>query len=80
MKKNDDNIIAFVKNKNIKITSLKDALNEVVIYDVSGKMIYNKKKIGNTELQISNLQSEDQILFLKVTLENGHVTTKKVSF
>ncbi|WP_316633120.1 T9SS sorting signal type C domain-containing protein [uncultured Flavobacterium sp.] len=78
--KNEDNIIAFVKNKNIKITSFKDALNEVVIYDISGKIIYDKKKIGNTELQISNLPSEDQILFLKVILENGYSTSRKIVF
>jgi len=78
--KNEDNVIAFVKNKNIKVSSLKDAINEVVIYDVSGKMLYDKKKIGNTELQITNLQSGNQVLFVKVILENGYVSTKKVVF
>ncbi|PIF31871.1 hypothetical protein CLU81_2379 [Flavobacterium sp. 9] len=78
--KNEDNIIAFVKNKNIKVSSLKDAINEVFIYDVSGKMLYEKKKIGNTELQITNLQSGNQVLFVKVILESGYISTKKVVF
>jgi hypothetical protein len=78
--KEENNIIAYVKNKVIKITSYKETLNEVVIYDVSGKMLYDKKKIGNTELQIPNLQLENQVLFVKVTLENGHISTKKIVF
>ncbi|WP_337967744.1 T9SS sorting signal type C domain-containing protein [uncultured Flavobacterium sp.] len=78
--KNEDNVIAFVKNKSIKVSSLKDAINEVFIYDVSGKMLYEKKKIGNTELQITNLQSGNQVLFVKVILENGYISTKKVVF
>ncbi|SNS03023.1 T9SS sorting signal type C domain-containing protein, partial [Flavobacterium sp. ov086] len=78
--KEESNIIAFVKNKIIKITSDKEPISEVVIYDVSGKMLYDKKKIGDTELQIPNLQSGNQVLFVKVILENDHISTKKIVF
>ena len=78
--KEESNIIAFVKNKIIKITSYKEPISEVVIYDVSGKMLYDKKKIGDTELQIPNLQSGNQVLFVKVILENDHISTKKIVF
>lgn len=75
-----NNLFVSVKNKNIKVNSTHDFIKEVSIFDISGKLIYNNRKIENTELQISNLQSGDQVLIVKVTLENGKTTTRKITF
>jgi hypothetical protein len=69
-----------VKDKIIKVTSSKEALREVVLFDVSGKMIYHKNKITNTELVISNLQSGNQVLLFKIVLDNGYSTSGKIIF
>jgi len=42
-------------------------------------LLYNKEKIDNTELQISNLQA-NQVLLIKTILDNGNVTTTKMIF
>ncbi|MCD0470042.1 T9SS sorting signal type C domain-containing protein [Flavobacterium sp. JAS] len=76
----DNNVFVSVKDKNIKITSTIGALEEVLIYDISGKMLYDKKKIGNTELQILDLQLSNQILLVKIILENGYITSRKIVF
>ncbi|MFC6264132.1 T9SS sorting signal type C domain-containing protein [Flavobacterium panici] len=76
----ENNLFVSVKNKNIKVNSTHDYIKEVSIFDISGKLIYNNKKIENTELQIPNLQSGDQVLIVKVTLENGKTTTRKITF
>jgi hypothetical protein len=73
-------IFTSVKDKIIKLTSTKEAIAQVEIYDASGKLLYDKKKIGTTDLQIQNLQSGNQVLFIKVTLENGNITTRKIIF
>jgi len=75
-----ETIFVSVKDKNIKVTSSKEALKEVVVFDILGKMLYHKNKIANTELQISNLQSASQILLVKVILENGNSTSRKIVF
>ncbi|WP_369814800.1 T9SS sorting signal type C domain-containing protein [Flavobacterium sp. Root186] len=36
--------------------------------------------MGTTELSISNLQAADQVLLVKVTLENKAEVTKKIIF
>ncbi|MDR6762802.1 hypothetical protein J2Y38_003020 [Flavobacterium sp. 2755] len=76
----EQNLFVSVKNKNIKVNSTHDFIKEVSIFDISGKLIYNNKKIENTELQIPNLQSGDQVLIVKVTFENGKTATRKITF
>ncbi|TDW50396.1 putative secreted protein (Por secretion system target), partial [Flavobacterium sp. 270] len=73
-------VLVSVKDKAIKVTTSKETIKEVTIFDITGKLLYDKTKIGSTELQISNLQSSNQILLVKVTLENDFITTKKVIF
>ncbi|WP_456315061.1 DUF7507 domain-containing protein [Pseudomonas shirazensis] len=73
-------LLVSVKQKTIKITSSIENIQEVTIYDVAGKMLYNKNKAATTELQIQNLPSANQVLLVKITLENNFTTTKKIIF
>ncbi|SNS03165.1 T9SS sorting signal type C domain-containing protein, partial [Flavobacterium sp. ov086] len=73
-------VFVSTKEKTIKVTSTKETIKEVTIYDINGQLLYNKKKVGLAELQIPNLQSSNQVLLVKVTLENDFTTTKKVIF
>ncbi|KRD11571.1 hypothetical protein ASE21_07635 [Flavobacterium sp. Root901] len=75
-----NNVLISVKNKNIKVYSENDFIKEVSIFDISGKLIYKNNEIQNTELQIPNLQSGNQVLIVKVTLENEKITTRKITF
>ncbi|RUT69733.1 hypothetical protein D0817_14010 [Flavobacterium cupreum] len=76
----EKNLIVSVKSKVIKVTSTTENIKEVTIFDISGKVLYNKKKVDATELQISNLQSGNQVLLAKVILDNDHVESKKIIF
>ncbi|WP_158598147.1 MULTISPECIES: T9SS sorting signal type C domain-containing protein [unclassified Flavobacterium] len=76
----ENDLLVSVKEKVIKVTSTKENIKEVAIYDITGKLLYNKNKIGATELQIQNLQSSTQVLLLKVTLENDFTVTEKIIF
>ncbi|MEN2401319.1 T9SS sorting signal type C domain-containing protein, partial [Flavobacterium sp. MC2016-06] len=75
-------VIVSVKNKIIKLSSNSNTenLNEVVIFDVSGKVLYDKKQIGSNQLEISNLKSGEQVLIVKTILDNGYTTTNKIIF
>ncbi|SFD33960.1 T9SS sorting signal type C domain-containing protein, partial [Flavobacterium phragmitis] len=78
-----DNIISVsVKDKNIKLQSFSEIVNleETSVYDVGGKLLYNKKGIDNKEWLINNLRSGPQVLLVKITLENGQTITKKVIY
>ena len=76
----DNGLLVSVKDKAIKVTSAKEAIKEVTIFDINGKLLYDKKKVSSSELLISSLQAANQVLLVKVILENGFTTTKKVVF
>jgi uncharacterized repeat protein (TIGR01451 family) len=76
----DKSVLVSVKNKVIKVNSTQESIKEVTVYDISGKVLYNKKKVGSTEFQIPNLQSSNQVLVVKVILDNDYSTTEKVIF
>jgi hypothetical protein len=76
----ENSVLVSVKDKLIKVTSVKETISEVKIYDISGSLLYHKKKVGSNELQIQNLPSANQVLLVKVILENGYSTTKKIIF
>jgi hypothetical protein len=76
----EQTLLVSVKEKIIKVTSTKENMSEVSVFDVTGKLLYNKKKIDATKLQISNLQSVSQVLLVKITLENQYTSTTKIVF
>ncbi|PWB20054.1 T9SS sorting signal type C domain-containing protein [Flavobacterium sp. HTF] len=76
----ENGILVSVKNKVIRVNSAKETIKDVTIFDVSGKLLYNKNKIGTTDFQISNLQAGNQVLLVKVTLDNNYSVTKKIIF
>ncbi|MEN2402063.1 T9SS sorting signal type C domain-containing protein [Flavobacterium sp. MC2016-06] len=76
----ESTILVSVKDKVIKLTSSKESIKGVVIYDINGKLLYDNKKIDSTEFQLSNLQSSNQVLLVTVTLDNDFTTTKKIIF
>nr|WP_294785029.1 T9SS sorting signal type C domain-containing protein [uncultured Flavobacterium sp.] len=76
----ENSVLVSVKNREVKITSSNESIKEVNIFDIGAQLIYTKNNVNSTELQISNLQSSDQALLVKITLENGYTFTKKIIF
>jgi hypothetical protein len=76
------NISVSVKDKNIKLQSFSDSenLEGVSVYDVGGKLLYDKKGIDNKEWLITNLRSGPQVLLLQITLDNGKTVARKVIY
>ncbi|WP_310377733.1 T9SS sorting signal type C domain-containing protein, partial [Flavobacterium sp.] len=74
----ENQVLVSNKNKQIKITSLVELMDKVLVYDLLGRPLYQKDKVNNTELSLPNLGS-NQTLLLKITLQNGKTVSKKVS-
>ncbi len=73
-------VVISVKEKIIKVISTKVNISEVSIFDITGKLLYEKNNVGTTELEISILKSVNEVLIVKTTLENDYTTTTKVIF
>lgn len=75
-----DAVLVGVQNKTITINSTKENIDTVYIYDISGKLLFNKKKVGDTQLTIGSLGINNQVIFIKVILENEAINTVKSMF
>ena len=73
-------ILVSVNKQSIFFDSTENDIKNIMIFDISGKQIYHKKDIKSSKFAIQNFPSKNQILILKITLENGNVKTFKVVF
>ncbi|MFD1601431.1 T9SS sorting signal type C domain-containing protein [Flavobacterium artemisiae] len=80
--KTGNNVYVSVKDNTITVSSetLNENLRDIMVYDVSGKLLFTKKAIGETQFSIENFQVANQVLILKIILENGSIKTTKVIF
>jgi hypothetical protein len=67
-------------NKQIKINSFAETIDNVVIYDLLGRQIFQKTNVNNNELSIANLISSHQTLVVKTLLQNGNSFTDKIIY
>ncbi|WP_051886215.1 T9SS sorting signal type C domain-containing protein, partial [Flavobacterium hydatis] len=75
-----DVVTIALENKEIQINISNQIIDEVYVYDASGKLLYQKEKIGNSKWRIANLKLSNQVLIVKVVLDSKHIETKKVIY
>jgi hypothetical protein len=76
----ENNVSVNVFNKVLNIDSSQANINQVFVYDVSGNLIFKKDAVSDSKLIINNLRSGNQVLVVKVVLDNNKVETKKVVY
>lgn len=76
----NEEIFVSVKNKIIRIKSIIKELQNVFVFDIDGKLLYENKKLAGKEFVISDLKSSNQVLLVKIILKNKHSITKKILF
>lgn len=74
----ENGLVVSVKDKVIKVESSKEDIKQISVYDITGKLIYDKTKVNQTEFEIANLRATNQVLIVKIILENGHTDSKKI--
>ncbi|WP_291147833.1 T9SS sorting signal type C domain-containing protein [Flavobacterium sp. UBA7680] len=73
-------ILVSSKDKIINIKSKNQKLKNVLLYDITGKLLFEKRNLDDFELVISNLRIVHQIMLVKVILEDDFSKTKKIIF
>lgn len=76
----DNKFIVSVKERQLKVNSYEDLIDEVWVYDLLGRQIFTKEKVNSNEFVISNLVSAKQTLIVKVLLQNGQTYSNKVVY
>lgn len=74
-----NNLIAFVRNKELMLDAGSDLMSDVKVYDVRGSLVFEAKP--ETSNYNANLPVQGkQILLVQVTFQNGSTAVKKVAY
>jgi len=74
-----NSIIAYKDNTNLVINSGKEIMKSVTVFDIRGRVISETKNINSGNASVS-LATANQVLIVKVTLDNNSTITKKVIY
>ncbi len=72
-----NNIIVYKQNQDIVIDSGNVDIKNITIYDLRGRLLYEKKNVYEKNIRI-NLETANQVLVVKVLTQDGLITTKKI--
>ncbi|WP_396171687.1 T9SS sorting signal type C domain-containing protein [Flavobacterium sp.] len=76
----DKNLVLVYKNKgSIHIKSAGSAIANVKLYDISGRLIFEKSNVKANETRIESAKFAKQILIVKITLDDKKLINKKVA-
>ncbi len=74
------NQVIIFTNNYLNVKSTGESIKEIVVYDILGKTLVDRKKEDLNEIILSELKSTAGMLIVKVKLENDVVITKKVIY
>lgn len=75
----NDSVIVTTGNE-LTISSLKESIKEVIVYDVLGRLINRKSNINALNVTLSGLNKMNNALIIYVTLDNGNQVVKKIIY
>lgn len=78
--KDKESIIVFNQNRQLQVNSTKEFIDEIAIYDLAGRKIYEKNNINEIDFSLLNLVSNHQPLLINIVLQNGHSVVRKVVY
>jgi hypothetical protein len=73
-------VVVSVKDHQIKINSFDETIGMVMVYDLTGRLLYEKEHVNKNEFVIHNLKSSDQFLIVLTQLLNGKWITQEIVF
>jgi phosphodiesterase/alkaline phosphatase D-like protein len=76
----DNTVYVISDNGNIAVRSLGNAIEKIDIFDLSGRLVFTKSEINNTNFEINKLTLANQVLLVKVTTNDKKTQIKKIIF
>ncbi len=75
-----NSVVVWTDENSISIDSKDKLLEKVEIYDTTGRLIYKNNFNQEFKIYIDTIPSSNQVLFVKITLENGKIINQKIRF
>ena len=67
-------------NPNDLILDYAEEIESVAVYEITGKLVWQKESIRQTSVVIEGIPRENQVLLIKATTKEGKSITKKIIF
>ncbi|PIF61165.1 T9SS sorting signal type C domain-containing protein [Flavobacterium sp. 11] len=71
-------IVVFKNGSQIQLVSEEKNIQDITIYNILGKSIYQKKNINTLEHTTNGIQTQKQLVIVKIKTEDGLEITKKM--
>ncbi|TRX27551.1 T9SS sorting signal type C domain-containing protein [Flavobacterium franklandianum] len=75
----ENSLVVFKKNGNINIKSNGTFIDNVKLYDIRGRLLFEKTKVNANETSIESLKYANQVLIVQITSNDNKVINKKVA-
>ncbi|MEN0080400.1 T9SS sorting signal type C domain-containing protein, partial [Flavobacterium lindanitolerans] len=75
-----NNIVAYKQNGSLVINSGNYVMENIELYDMSGRLIYTKNNIDTSSAVIANLPIANQVLVVKITTAENGTANKKIVY
>ncbi|RYZ86654.1 MAG: T9SS sorting signal type C domain-containing protein, partial [Proteobacteria bacterium] len=75
-----NSLVIAVDNRAVKLKSSGENIAAVTIYDLLGRIVYDRSGISTTDFTIENIISSQQSLIVKATLDDGTIVTRKILY
>ncbi len=75
-----ENIIRVTSNENLTVHSTIESIGSVLVYNVLGQKLAEYNNVNSNQLPLTNLQKSNSTLLLKIKLQNGTTSIKKVIY
>lgn len=73
-------VLIFKKDNILNITSNTKKIQSIVIFDVTGKILFSAKNINDNKLEIKNLDSNNKVLIVTINDYDSGFISKKVVY
>ncbi|MDI6032636.1 T9SS sorting signal type C domain-containing protein [Flavobacterium sp. LB2P84] len=80
LEKDKESVLVFNENQQLQVNSTKEFIDEISIYDLAGRKIYERNNINEIDFSLLNLVSNHQALLINIVLQNGHSVVRKVVY
>ncbi|WP_395047898.1 T9SS sorting signal type C domain-containing protein [Flavobacterium sp.] len=77
---NENSVFVNANDNEILVNSTSEKIKNIQVYDVLGRMVFDKKNANENKFVIVNIQKQNQALIIKTELENNQIVTKKLIF
>lgn len=75
---NDNKVIVHKKDHTFHVTSLVKIMKDILVYDLSGRLIYQLNNINTNTIALNEITQSNQVLLFKISFQDNQIYNLKV--